>query len=174
MTGALPASTPVPRLAARILAVGPGDVLLLLQMRTEPGNSRDLCWITPGGGIHPGEQTADAAARELAEETGIRVRPADLGPVVAYCSGQWSAAGTVYAAHDSFFYVRVPDLRVDASGQEDLERSLITGHRWWNAADLASTQERIIPPGLPGLLNSLLAAGPPASPLQLPWQTVGA
>jgi 8-oxo-dGTP pyrophosphatase MutT (NUDIX family) len=166
------AAVPVPRPAARILAVGPGDALLLLQMRTEPGNSRDLCWITPGGGVHPGEQTADAAARELAEETGIHVRPEDLGPAVAYSSGQWSAAGTVYAAHDSFFYVRVPDLRVDTSGQEDLERSLITGHRWWDAAELAATPERIVPPGLPALVCSLLTDGRPASPVQLAWQTL--
>ena len=32
-------------------------------------------WVAPGGGIEPGETPADAAVRELEEETGLRARP---------------------------------------------------------------------------------------------------
>lgn len=31
-------------------------------------------WTFPGGGLHPGEQPAAAARREVAEETGLEVR----------------------------------------------------------------------------------------------------
>ena len=39
-------------------------------------------WFTVGGAAQPGETLAEAAVRELAEETGLRVDPADMvGPV---------------------------------------------------------------------------------------------
>lgn len=39
-------------------------------------------WFTVGGQVRPGERLAQAAARELAEETGLRVAPADMiGPI---------------------------------------------------------------------------------------------
>jgi hypothetical protein len=99
----------------------------------------------------------------------IAVRPAALGPVVAYSTGQWWADGKIFEAHDSYFHVHVSDTRIDSSGQEDLERSLIAGHRWWTPDELAGRQEHITP-GLAGLIRALLADGPPASPVRLPWR----
>jgi hypothetical protein len=97
------------------------------------------------------------------------VSPDELGPVIATASGQWSSGGTVFAAHESYFHVRVPGTGVDASGREELERSLVLGHRWWTVPELASARERIFPVNLAGLLRSVLAAGPPAVPVRLPW-----
>jgi ADP-ribose pyrophosphatase YjhB (NUDIX family) len=50
--------------------------LLLVQRGTAPGAG---LWSVPGGRCLPGESTADACVREVAEETGLRVeivRPA--------------------------------------------------------------------------------------------------
>lgn len=35
-------------------------------------------WSVPGGRVEPGESDTDAVAREVLEETGLRVRPGDL------------------------------------------------------------------------------------------------
>lgn len=35
-------------------------------------------WNLPGGGLHKGEKPADGAVRELAEETGLQVKPESL------------------------------------------------------------------------------------------------
>ncbi|GAA1844854.1 8-oxo-dGTP diphosphatase [Agromyces salentinus] len=37
-------------------------------------------WVGPGGKLEPGESPADAAVREVHEETGLSVRAADLEP----------------------------------------------------------------------------------------------
>ena len=40
--------------------------------------SLDGLWCIPGGGIDPGEQPAEAAAREVLEETGLTIEPIRL------------------------------------------------------------------------------------------------
>ncbi|RED11115.1 NUDIX domain-containing protein [Pontivivens insulae] len=57
------------------LVVRRDDGRILLQLR------RDLeIWGLPGGCAEPGETLAEGAARELHEEAGLTVRPADLVP----------------------------------------------------------------------------------------------
>lgn len=41
-------------------------------------------WLQPGGHIDPGEAPSEAALRETAEETGLRVRHPDVGPVLLH------------------------------------------------------------------------------------------
>ncbi|WP_035741576.1 NUDIX hydrolase [Arthrobacter sp. MA-N2] len=52
-------------------------------------------FMHPGGKPEPGETAAEAASRELAEEVGIDVGPADLEPL-----GTWLAAAANEAATD--------------------------------------------------------------------------
>lgn len=47
------------------IAILDGDRVLLLRHTYMPG------WHFPGGGVEPGEAAADAAAREMREETGL-------------------------------------------------------------------------------------------------------
>lgn len=65
-------TVPVPGAAVVCLR---GDSVLLVQRDREPNRGR---WSFPGGRIEPGETAREAAAREAAEETGIRVRVLDV------------------------------------------------------------------------------------------------
>jgi ADP-ribose pyrophosphatase YjhB (NUDIX family) len=53
-----------------------GDQVLVVQRGAEP--SKGL-WSIPGGAVEAGESLAEACAREVAEETGLRV---EVGPMV--------------------------------------------------------------------------------------------
>jgi ADP-ribose pyrophosphatase YjhB (NUDIX family) len=67
-------------------AAPPGRILLL---RQPPGPG----WSIPGGLLNRGERPAAGAARELAEETGIRVAPERLKPgvpnAIVHTRGRW-------------------------------------------------------------------------------------
>jgi 8-oxo-dGTP pyrophosphatase MutT (NUDIX family) len=159
--------TPIWRPTARILVAGPEGRVLLFSAR-EPDGER--WWFTPGGGVHRGETVRAAAVRELFEETGFAVTEAGLGPVVATSSSLWLAEeeGKPFLGAHSFFFTRVADAKLNTDGQEDLERSMITGHCWWSVADLRAATERIAPLGLADLVHRLLRGDIPERPVRLP------
>jgi 8-oxo-dGTP pyrophosphatase MutT (NUDIX family) len=147
--------------------VDPADRVLLFSAQ-EAGQER--WWFTPGGGVHRGETVRGAAVRELFEETGFACTEDKLGPVVATSSSLWLAAeqGKLFLGAHSFFFLRVPHAGLNTDGQEDLERSMITGHRWWTVAELRAATEVIAPLGLADLAGRLLRGDVPASPVRLP------
>lgn len=98
-------------------AVLDGDRLLLVR------HIRDGRWGTPGGAIEPGESPAEAAQRELREETGLRLSPSSIiavtgGPehVVRYPNGDETAyVTTLFAVPWDGSEVRPDHDEVDAA-----------------------------------------------------------
>lgn len=153
-----------------MLLVDRDDRLLLFELRRDAAQPQSgSCWITPGGGVDRGESLAVAAARELAEEIGLVLAPALLGPVIAQTGGYADLSWATGMFRDDFFFYRVDAHDVDTSGQEALESSQLLSHRWWTVAELADTTETIYPLGLVALLGDLLAGRTPAEPIPLPW-----
>src|ERR1700738_3536350 len=80
----------VKRRAARVLPVD-ADGRVLLQLGRDLHRRSDRFWLTIGGGAERGETLAEAAAREMREETGIDVDPAELGAPIATTVIEYSA-----------------------------------------------------------------------------------
>ena len=60
-------SEPRLRPATRALVLDDADRVLLVRM----GDGDRAVWVTPGGGVEPGETDDEAVRRELLEETGL-------------------------------------------------------------------------------------------------------
>lgn len=80
-----------PILAASAIVVVDGRILLI-QRANEPQAGR---WTVPGGRVEPGESPAQAAAREVLEETGLQVEIGEelLSVLLEY-------PGRTFEAHD--------------------------------------------------------------------------
>lgn len=145
-----------------LLVDASGRVLLFVGF--DPARPDHRYWFTPGGGLAPGESPAAGAARELAEETGLLLDPAELGAPVHAETIEFPFNGVWYRQEQEFFVVRVPTWQVDTAGFDEIERASVTGHHWWSAAELADTAERCYPVDLAALLTRVLAAAPASEP----------
>ncbi|WP_091033975.1 NUDIX domain-containing protein [Glycomyces harbinensis] len=157
------------RRAARVLIVDERDRVLLFFGGGLIRQDADY-YFTVGGGVEEGESLAEAAAREVAEETGLRVAPADLGAVVAHTAGPWSTHdGVRFHSDDHFFFLRTAHFEPDLSGLEEGEEKEISRHAWLSLADLAATDAIVFPVGLAGVLERLLSGERLDAPVEMPW-----
>jgi 8-oxo-dGTP pyrophosphatase MutT (NUDIX family) len=146
--------TVIDRRAARVVLVDRADRTLLLR-GTDPARPGMRWWFTPGGGLDSGESPAEGAARELFEETGLRVDPAELGEPVWHQITHFSYNHRQYRQEQEFYLLRVSEWQVDTAGFDDEERLTIDEHRWWSAEELDVTTETIFPEDLADLLRRL-------------------
>jgi 8-oxo-dGTP pyrophosphatase MutT (NUDIX family) len=144
--------TVIDRRAGRVLLVDAAGRTLLLH-GGDPARPDQRWWFTPGGGLHDGETTVQGAARELFEETGLRVDPAELGEPIWHQVTEFSYDNRQYRQEQDFFLLRVAEWQVDTAGMDADEQETITEHRWWSAAELDASTDQIFPEGLAALLR---------------------
>jgi ADP-ribose pyrophosphatase YjhB (NUDIX family) len=112
-------------------------------------------WATPGGALEPGESFEDGARRELAEETGLVI--ADPGPQIARREFVMLAPeGDGVRADERYFLLRVDPFTLADAGWTELERQVMTEHRWWTPAEIAVADEKIYPEDLVEMLAAAL------------------
>lgn len=138
------------RETARVFLTSADGRMLLIYTHWDPGTGLPPRWLTPGGGIDPGESALEAAVRELREETGLQVGPEALGEKVheLYFELNW-ADGQLETGVAHFYRLQVDEIfDLDKSEWMPDEHRDIIEYRWWNPADLIASEELVGPPGL--------------------------
>ena len=155
----------IERNAARVLLIAAESVLLI--RGCDPGRPEaGWWWLTPGGGIEDGESVGDAAVREVLEETGFRLHPDQLGPVVATRVAEFEFDGRAFRQAESFFAVEVATFVAGSTGWDELEQRSLSEHRWWTLDELSSTDETVYPRELATIVRAVLG-GYITSPLEV-------
>jgi len=145
-------SARVARPAARILLLDAAGRVLLF--RFDP-DDRPPFWCTPGGAVDPGESYAQAARRELREETGLDL---DCGPEILQRTVDFlTIEGVPVTADERYFRVRTTAAEIDTDGHTALEQRVMTRWQWFDRAALRDLPEPYFPEDLADLLDRLEA-----------------
>ncbi|MGH3300316.1 MAG: NUDIX domain-containing protein [Streptosporangiaceae bacterium] len=144
------------------------DGLILLLRAELASRAAGHWWELPGGGIEAGEGYAEAAAREIAEETGLVISPAEVGPPRWRRSATWAARGIRRLQHEVVVGVDLDASTplVTAGGRTAEEREEYTGSHWWQLPDVLSSSERFYPGRLRELLPAFLAGAEIIEPFE--------
>ena len=139
------------RLTSRILLFDERGSILLF-FTTAPDTSGFARWVTPGGGVDPGENHAEAAIRELFEETGLEI--ADPGSPVWHLdfTVEWNNADHD-SGHAEYYVVRTTRFAPSSAGWTDDERIDTLDWRWWSLEELQATVEAVEPAQLTALVS---------------------
>ena len=154
--GVRAAGTPPPgtpwRRSAKVLVVDAAGSLLLLRMVDPVEPDRGEWWELPGGGLEPGESPEQAAARELAEETGVVVPVEAVGPALWTRRATFSWLGRRRWQEETVHVVRLPagdPVTYAPLAPTEEETGSLLGVGWHRVDDLRSLRT------YPGRLHEL-------------------
>ncbi|MFZ5816436.1 MAG: NUDIX domain-containing protein [Bacillota bacterium] len=122
------------KVGVRVFVLDEQNRILLVETR-DP-QSGGCYWILPGGGIEDGEQAAEAAVREVAEESGVRVSIDRLLYVTD--SVEPAVPQLCYTFYFLAHPVRNQEPFVGSDPERPLEGQVLTGARFFRREELAA------------------------------------
>jgi 8-oxo-dGTP pyrophosphatase MutT (NUDIX family) len=153
------------RTAARVVLLDDGGRIFLMAARDPADSSKPPWWEIPGGGIDHGETSAEAAERELREETGII--GARMGPCIWVQHVEFDFGGFHFDQNEFVHVAWVDGGEYRPEGLEALEHLAFTDGRWWSLAELLESDVPLLPPRLRDLLPPILAGELPDVPFDI-------
>ena len=155
--------TPIPRDAVRAILLTPQHDVLLMRI-CEPGGTARGWWITPGGGLEPGECIEGGLRRELKEELGLD--DFAIGAEIWRRQHTFNWLDRRLCQRERYFIVPVKKFLPEMTDQVEIK--VLQEFRWWPLAELQQSGEDVTPRSLAAIVHRFIMQGPPTQALE--WE----
>jgi len=152
----------IEREAIRAIILTPENEVLLLRIHL-PDSKERFWWITPGGGLEPGESVEAGLKRELREELGLD--DYEVGPLVWRRQHTFNWGSKRIRQNERYYIVHADHFEPRMSDPN--EAKVLDRFRWWPVAELADSSEPLTPLSLADIVARYLVEGAPEGPLAL-------
>lgn len=157
------------RKSIRIILINKKKEILLFKM--SPGaiitGRKNAYWFTPGGGLEKDETEAEAALRELYEETGIEKEDVEIGPIIWYGDINLCLYGKNILQQQRYIVIHTKKTDITFKNFTEEEKKCINSHRWFSFLDIQNSQETIYPTDLLKYLPPILEKKYPKEPFEI-------
>jgi 8-oxo-dGTP pyrophosphatase MutT (NUDIX family) len=160
------------RNAVKIVLLNDADELLLMCMDDPTITSIGLAysgpfWTLIGGEMEPNETIAEAAERELFEETGLTREDVEFGPHVWFGELDLILYGEPTHIRQEFVVARTRCRDVSLANLTDAEKMVVTQLSWFSLDRLIGGGEVVHPTRLPEYLPDVIAGKYPREPIEI-------
>jgi 8-oxo-dGTP pyrophosphatase MutT (NUDIX family) len=158
----------VHRTAVRLVVLDADCRVLLLHVRDLSNPHFGVLWELPGGGIEAGETFAQAAMRELLEETGLAVGAERIAAPTWHRDVSYVYRGVNRRQREAIAAVRLDESAplIRNSHLFGTEKEDVFGAAWWSVQEIATSTERFYPRSLAALLPAFLRGETLDEPLE--------
>lgn len=156
----------------RILLLNQNQELLLMYAEDQTttrmdGKYNGNFWFTLGGEIEAEENIAQAAVRELYEETGIKHDEVILGPVVWFGEFKLVVSGEPSLLKQRFIVAHTKNNNITLNNLTATEKKVIKKCEWFSLEQITNCKEIIYPICLKNYLPDIISGNYPEQPIEL-------
>lgn len=157
------------RRAVRVVLIDKTCSILLLSTRDVSNPNFINSWELPGGGILEGESHADAAIREVFEETGLIVPFQSVRVPQWFRDVHYSYRGERRLQHEAISLAYINDFKPDIhyAEREPFELEDHLEYHWWSLEELKSSSTTFYPRNLPKHIEQLLQGESINDPIEI-------
>ena len=153
------------RKAARVVLLDRAGKIFLMRASDPIDPYKPPWWEIPGGGMSWGEDSADAAARELYEEAGFS--EVDMGPCIWVQQVEFDFGGYHFDSDERIHVAWCDGGEWRPTHLEALEAAAFESARWWSLDELLASDEPVLPERLREFLPPIVAGDLPDPPLDI-------
>ncbi|MFH1461567.1 MAG: NUDIX domain-containing protein [bacterium] len=124
-------------------------------------------WFVIGGEIEQGESTAQAAIREIHEETGILKEHIKLGPIVWHGEFDLILAGTPTHIKEQFIVAKTKQKKISLENLTQWEKVVVKKIVWFSLDEIKNCNEIIYPIVLLDYLEDIIFEKYPDTPIEI-------
>lgn len=160
------------RNSVKVLLLNEKQEILLMcaedpKTTTAEGKYHGRFWFPIGGQIEANESIQEAAIREIFEETGIKEKEVELGPIVWFGEFDLVLNGVLTHLKQTFIVAKTKKQNVSLARPDNWEKKCVKEVSWFSLERILSCDEVIYPVLLPEYLPDILSGKYPQKPLEI-------